>query len=142
MYRGASIFYFNAPFFCFLFFNPQVRTNKMTNSDKHLLPLSFKISLKDTSCHIFLNSLGFYFSRECLLNFLELAYSTACGEIFKFLVFTFLRNALNLCIFTQVPVPHLKIQAHKIWRWLGTLGYLYFDWYIIFLNVMALQFHK
>ena len=28
----------------------------------------------------------------------------------------------------------------KIWRWLGTLVYLYFVWFVIFLNVMTLQF--
>ena len=27
----------------------------------------------------------------------------------------------------------------KMWRWLGTLVYLYFVWFVIFLNVMALQ---
>ena len=28
----------------------------------------------------------------------------------------------------------------KIWRWLETLVYLHFAWFVIFLNVMALQF--
>ena len=35
-----------------------------------LPPLSLKISLRDTSFHISLISLGFYLSPECLLNFL------------------------------------------------------------------------
>ena len=35
-----------------------------------LPPLSFKISLKNTSFHISLYSLGFYHSPESLLNFL------------------------------------------------------------------------
>ena len=135
------------------YLNPHVRTNKM------------KISLKDTSFHISLKSLGFYLSQECLLNFLQLVYYTMCGNVFQFTVFTFLENALNLCIFTHAPVPHSKFQAEffenvfpprrkgwrklwfalskfnqKIWRWLGTLVYLYFVWFVIFLNVMALQF--
>ena len=28
----------------------------------------------------------------------------------------------------------------KIWRWLGTFGYLYFSWFEIFSNVMTLRF--
>ena len=32
--------------------------------------------------------------------------------------------------------------SQKIWRCLGTLAYLYFVWFVIFLNVMALQFCK
>ena len=27
------------------------------------------------------------------------------------MVFTFLENALNICIFTHAPVPHSKLQA-------------------------------
>ena len=30
----------------------------------------------------------------------------------------------------------------KIWRWLGTLGFLYFFWFVMFLNMTALQFWK
>ena len=32
-------------------------------------------------------------------------------EIFQFMVFTFPENALNLCIFTHVSVPHSKLQV-------------------------------
>ena len=32
------------------------------------------------------------------------------GKTFKFIVFTFLENALNLGIFTHAPVPHSKLQ--------------------------------
>ena len=130
-----------------------------------LTNLSLKISLRDTSFHISLISLGFYLSPECLMNFLWLVYSTMCGKIVQFMVFTFRENAMNLCIFTHAPVPHSKLQVkffenlfpprrkrwrklwfalskfnQKIWRWLGTLVYLYFVWFVIFLNVMALQF--
>ena len=83
----------------------------------------------------------------------------------EFMVFTFLENALNLCVFTYAPVPHSKLQIEffenlfpprpkgwgkpwfglwklnqKIWRWLGTLVYLNFVWFVIFLNVIALLF--
>ena len=34
-----------------------------------------------------------------------------CGKKVKFMVFTFLENALNLGIFTHVPVSHSKLQA-------------------------------
>ena len=34
-----------------------------------------------------------------------------CGKIFKVVVFAFLANALNLGIFTHVPVPHSKLHA-------------------------------
>ena len=30
------------------------------------------------------------------------------GKKVQFMVFTFLENALNLCIFTPTPVPHSK----------------------------------
>ena len=33
------------------------------------------------------------------------------GKIFQFMVFTFLENALSLCVFTHGPVPHSKLQA-------------------------------
>ena len=32
------------------------------------------------------------------------------GKTFKFIVFTFLENALNLGIFTHATIPHLKLQ--------------------------------
>ena len=90
------------------------------------------------------------------------------GKNFEFMVFIFLENALDLCIFTHAPVHHSKLQVQflenllplprrkwwrklwfalskfnqKIWRWLGTLVYLHFVWFAIFLNVMALQFCK
>ena len=86
---------------------------------------------------------------------------------FKFMLLTFLENGLNWCIFMHVPVPHSELQPEifenlfpprrkgwrklgfalskfnqKIWRWLGTLVSLYFAWFVIFLNVIALQFCK
>ena len=86
------------------------------------------------------------------------------AKILKFMVFKFLENVLNLCIFTQFSFPHSEVQAEffenlfsasrKGWgrtmicfikiqsenmKW--TLDYLYFP-FVIFLNVMALQFWK
>ena len=114
VYREASIFYFNAPFFwCSLFFK-NISTPRLepTNGKQCCLPpLSFKISLKDTSFHISLNSLGFYFSPECLLNIFYLYIPQFVGIIFQFMMFTFLENALNLLLFTHAPVPHSKLQA-------------------------------
>ena len=107
--------------------------------------------------------------------FLKLVYSTIIGKFFTFMIFTFLENALNQKIFTQVPLlsqnfppssyhhpqaewnysfPPASVFSkicfpnsrkgcrnqwfallkfnQEIWRWLGTLGYLYFAWPIIF----------
>ena len=78
------------------------------------------------------------------------------------MVFKFLENAMNLGIFTHASVPHSKFQAeffenmfpptaergrenwdllyqNSIRRYEGELGYLYFLWFVIFLNVMTLQ---
>ena len=34
-----------------------------------------------------------------------------CEKIFQFMVFTFPKNALNLCFFNHAPVPHSKLQV-------------------------------
>ena len=99
--------------------------------------------------------------------FYDLHIPTWVGKSFQCMVFTFLENALNLCMFTHAPVPHSKLQVEvfenyfpprrkgwrklwfaqqkfnwKIWRWLGILVYLHLVWVVIFLNVMDLQFCK
>ena len=104
-------------------------------------------------------------NKICIHN--KLVYSTKWGKFFQFIVFIFVENALNLWIFIHALVPYSKLQAgffenlfpprrmgwrelwfsltkfnQKIWRWLGTLGYLYFVWFITFLNGMTLQFRK
>ena len=76
-------------------------------------------------------------------------------NFFQFMVFTFLENeSLNLCIFTQTPFPHSKLQVEvfenlfplrrkgrrKLRFALSKLVYLYFVYFVIFLNMMALQF--
>ena len=68
----------------------QVRTKKLGNSF-FLPPLLFKISLRDTSLYISLNSLGFYLSRM-LVKFSDLYIPTCVGKNFKFMVLAFLKN--------------------------------------------------
>ena len=78
----------------------------------------------------------------------DLYISTCVGKMFQFMVFIFQENALNLCIFTNIPVPHSKLHVEffenlfpqdatggdqamiwfalsnfnqKKWRWLETL---------------------
>ena len=81
------------------------------------------------------------------------------------MMFAFLENALNLCIFTHAPVPHSKLQVEffenlfhlrrKGWRKLHNIQIqsenMRMTWNIslflfcmieIFLNAMALQFCK
>ena len=106
-----------------------------------LPPLSFKISLKDASFHISINSLGLYLSPECFLNFLSNLYIPPWLEKnFKFMVFSFLENVLNLGIFNHAllsPVKTLPRILLEIWKWLGTSGYLYLVCFVFFSNMMA-----
>lgn len=68
--------------------------------------LPFKITLKDISFHIPIKSLGLYLSPKYLFTFLSNLYISTCtGKAFKFIVFKFLENALNLGIFTHAPLP-------------------------------------
>ena len=91
---------------------------------------------------------------------------TCVGKMFQFVVFIFPRKCIPMH-FYSCPSPPLKTLgwifwksaslkmvcwrklwfalskfSQKIWRCLGTLAYLYFVWFVIFLNVMALQFCK
>ena len=70
-----------------------------------LSPLPLKINLKDISGF---NSFGLYLFPECLLNFLFLY--RECQKRFKFMVFRFLENTLNLDIFTHASFPYSKLQ--------------------------------
>ena len=77
-----------------------------------LPPFSLKISLRDTSFHISLNSLEFYLSRILVEFSLTCIYiHTSRDKCFQFMVFAFLENTLNLCIFTHASVPHSKLQV-------------------------------
>ena len=98
------------------YLNPQVRT-KNIRKQCYLPLLSLKISFRDTSFHVSLISLGFYFFPECLLRFLWLVYSTVCGKFFQFIVFTSPENALNLCIFAHAPFPPFKTQGRIFWKY-------------------------
>ena len=46
-----------------------------------------------------------------LVEFYNVCIPPCMRKIFQFMVFTFLENALNICIFTHAPVPHSKLQA-------------------------------
>ena len=113
-YREALILYFNAPFFWFFshfqkYLNPQVRTNKLVNCCLPLL--SFKISLRDTSFRISLNSSGFYLSRMLV------EFSLTCvGKMFQFMVFTFVEKAFNVFIFTHAPSLPRKTPGRIFWK--------------------------
>ena len=85
-------------------------------------PLSFNISLRDTSFHISLNSLGFYLSPECLLNFLWIVHSTMCGEIFSIYDVHPLKTPGR--IFWKFVCPRRK-GSRKLWFALWKLVYLY-----------------
>ena len=71
--KKCTVLYFKAPLFWCPLFLKNISTPRLepTNGKQcRLPPLPFNISLKDTSLHISLNSLGLYHSPECLLNFL------------------------------------------------------------------------
>ena len=118
--------------------------------------------LRVTSFHNSLNSL-----QDACWILSDLYIPTCVAKMFQFEVFTFPEKALNLCIFTHVPVSHLKLQVkffenlfstmgkgwrklwfalskfnQKTWGWPGTLVYSHFVWSVIFLNVMALHVCK
>ena len=101
------------PFSDVLFFSKISQTpgqNQQNNKLCCLQLLPFKISIKDTSFHISLNSLGL--RARMLVEFSLTCIFHLCGKSFKFMVFTFLENASNLGIFAHAcPVPHSKFQA-------------------------------
>ena len=161
MYKGTSTLYFNAPFFwCSLFFqkylNPHVTTNKMVNSVLYH-PCSSRLASRIHLSYFFKLLRATSLQNTCWI-FSDL-YISPCGKKIKFMVFPFWENAL---------IPHSKPQAEnflkifflqqkkgwrkqwfalskfnwKIWRWLWTLGFLYFFWFALFLNMTALQFWK
>ena len=129
--------------------NPNIRTTKLVNSVFYH-PCSSRLA---SGIHfIFLTdlSLSRMLSLTCILLHVE-------ENFFQFMVFTFLENALNLCIFTHAPVPHSKLQREffknlfpprrkrwkklwfalskfnqKIWRWLGTFFFYFISFFYIF----------
>ena len=163
--RCLNLLFQHSLFLTFFLFQkylkPKVRTTKLVNSVVYH-PCSSRLA---SGIHPFsLNSISF---RNACWIFSELYIPICVGKHFRFMVLTFVENALNLSIFTHAPVPHSKLQVEsfenllptrwkgsrklwfdllkfneKIWRWLGTLVYLHLAWFVIFLNVMALQFCK
>ena len=73
-----------------------------------LAPLPFKINFRDTSFHISLNSLGFYLSPKCLLNFLWLVYSNMCGKHFSIYGFHIPNKCIESMHYYSYPSPPLK----------------------------------
>ena len=97
----------------------------------------------------------------------EVSIPTCVGNIFQFMVFIFLENALNLCIFTHAPVLHskllveffenlfqprqkgleeamicsVKIQSENM-KMTSNISLFPFGMIAIFLNVMTLQLCK
>ena len=88
--------------------NSQVRANRQVHSAFYHHCPSRLVSGIHTS--ISLNSLWFYLSRM-LVDFSLTCIFQGVGIIFQFMVFTFLKNALNLFIFTHAAVPHSKFQV-------------------------------
>ena len=84
-----------------------------------LPPLSFKISTKDTFFHISINSIRLYLFLEYLLIFFWiLCILPWLGKIFKFMVFPFLKHALNLDIFPHA-YPQSKLSPCNFFRYDG-----------------------
>ena len=136
------------------YLNPQIRTNKLVNYFC-LPPLSFKISLRDRSFHIYLNSLSL---SRMLVEFSDLYIPPCVRKIYGVRI---PRKYIESMHFYSCPSPPLKTSGRiswksvsprrkgwrklwvglskfnqKIWRWYRTLAYLYFAWFVIFENVI------
>ena len=81
-----------------------------------LPPLSFKISLRDTSFHISLSSFAFYLSPECLLNFLWLVCFTMCGKKLSIYGIQIPRKCIESIHFYSCPNPPLKTPGRILWK--------------------------
>ena len=131
------------------YLNLQVRTDILVNS-VFSPPLSYKISLRVTSFHISLNSLGFSL-QNCLLNFLSCIFQHVWEKVFS--LWCSHSPKMNwMYHFYSCPSPLLKTPGRifwksvfpqtrwrklwfalskfnqKIWRWLGTLVYFHLVW--------------
>ena len=113
--QKPQIFYFSAlVFWCSLFLK-----NMSTPRLEHtvlLAPFCFKISLKDTSFYISLNSLGFYLSPEYLLNFLWLIYSPICGKKFSIYGVCIPRKCIESMQFYSCSSLPLKTPGRTFWK--------------------------
>ena len=128
MYTEASTFCFNTIFF-WCFFNPLVRTNKLVNIvDYHLCSTMCekKVSIYGVPIRKWIESMHFY---SCPSSPLKTP-----GTTF-FLKIRFPQGPRTKG-WRKLWFALLKFNQ-KIWRLLGELIYLYFVWFLIFLNVIA-----
>ena len=151
MYREVPVFYFNEPFFwCFLIFkkylNPQVTAKKLVKSIFYP-PLSFRISLSDTSLGFYLSTMLVESSLTCICQYV--------WERFFNLLWSDSQNINKSILFYSCPSLPLKspdrifwksvssktkwvgwrklwfalsIFNQKIWKWLGTLVFSHLVW--------------
>ena len=93
----------NVPFlFCILFLNHQVRINKVGNKYCHLLPQSFRITLKCTSSNISTDPVGLYLS----INFCKFSHKLVYPTMF----------VKNIQIY-GVQISGKRICKSKKWKW-------------------------
>ena len=82
-----------------------------------------KITIKDTLFNISIDQLGPYLCPERLLNVFSNLHIPPCvGKIFKFMVFTFLENALNLGIFIHALSSQSKLSSNSYHQIFGRVG--------------------
>ena len=143
------------------YLNPQVsRTNNLVNSVFFYHPCSSRLA---SGIHPFIFHRVSYLKNTCWI-FSDLYIPICVGKFFQFMLFTLLSihfysrstpllktpgsNFLKSVSPKTEGVEEAMICStiskfnQKKWRWLGTLVYLHFVWFVIFLNVMALQFCK
>ena len=85
-----------------------------------LLPLSFAISLKDTSFHISINSQGLYLLSRMIAEFsLKLLYSTMCGKSFWIYEVRIPRKCINSRHFNSCPTPTQNLRSNSCHHALG-----------------------
>ena len=93
---------------------------KVSRSTVLITTLVPKISLKDKSLHISINSWGIYLYLQNACCFLSNVYFLPCvGNIFKFITFTFLENALYQGIFIHAPLPTQNLHLSSYYHTLG-----------------------
>ena len=130
------------------YLNPQVRTNKLVNS------IVYHPCPSRLYSHGYILSSFFKILRVLSLSRM-LVYSTIYGKIFSIYGVHIPRKCIESMHFYSCPSPHSKLQVEVFeklfpprqngWRelWFASsklVVYLYFVWFTIFLNVMALQF--
>ena len=120
VYREASIFYFNNPFSgvpSFSKISKPTGYNQQIGKDCFVPPLTFKISLRNTSFRISLNSLGFYLSRM-LVEFSDFIFQHVWEKFFSFWYFNFSisRKCVESMHFYSCLSFPLKTPVRIFWR--------------------------